>query len=49
MPPRQLWNIVFKYRNPESWAKAATTAGDRRDAWQTEQQPFGRVAPVASP
>ena len=43
------WNIVFKYRNPESWAKAATTAGDRRDAWQTEQQPFGLVAPVTSP
>ena len=43
------WNIVFKYRNPESWAKAATTAGDRRDAWLTEQQPFGLVAPVTSP
>lgn len=41
------WNIVFKYRNPESWAKAATTASERRDAWQREEQPFGLVEPVA--
>ena len=25
------WNIVFKYRNAESWAKAASTASDRRE------------------
>jgi hypothetical protein len=42
------WNIVFKYRNAESWAKAAATAGDRHVAWQTEQQPFGLVDPVAT-
>ena len=42
------WNIVFKYRNPESWAKLATTASDRRAAWHTEEQPFGLVEPVAS-
>lgn len=42
------WNIVFKYRNAESWAKAAATASERRDAWQTEAQPFGLVEPVSS-
>lgn len=41
------WNIVFKYRNPDSWAKAADTASTRRDAWQREVQPFGLVEPVA--
>ena len=43
------WNIVFKYRNPESWSKAADTASARREAWVTEAQPFGLVEPVASP
>jgi hypothetical protein len=43
------WNIVFKYRNPESWAKAAETARERRDTWVTEAQPFGLVEPVAAP
>jgi hypothetical protein len=41
------WNIVFKYRNPESWATAADTARARCDAWQTEKQPFGLVEPVS--
>jgi hypothetical protein len=43
------WNIVFKYRNPESWEKAATTARQRKDTWTAEQQPFGLVAPVPAP
>jgi hypothetical protein len=42
------WNIVFKYRNPESWEKAASTARERHDMWVSEQQPFGLVEPVAS-
>jgi hypothetical protein len=41
------WNMVFKYRNPDSWAKAADTASARREAWRTEAQPFGLVEPVA--
>ena len=41
------WNIVFKYRNEASWAKAADTARERRAAWQAEEQPFGLVEPVA--
>ncbi|MDY7105159.1 MAG: cupin domain-containing protein [Actinomycetota bacterium] len=41
------WNIVFKYRNPDSWAKAADTAAARREVWETEAQPFGLVEPVA--
>lgn len=41
------WNIVFKYRNPESWANAADQASTRREAWRSEEQPFGLVEPVA--
>ena len=40
------WNIVFKSKNPASWAKIADKAGDRLDAWRTESQPFGLVRPV---
>jgi hypothetical protein len=42
------WNIVFKYRNEASWTKAAATARDHHEGWQSEQQPFGLVEPVAS-
>ena len=42
------WNIVFKYRNESSWEQAAAKAGDRGEAWRTEEQPFGLVEPVAS-
>ncbi|MFV0523138.1 MAG: cupin domain-containing protein [Acidimicrobiales bacterium] len=40
------WNIVFKYRNAESWTKAADQARARREDWRTEAQPFGLVPPV---
>jgi hypothetical protein len=39
------WNIVFKANNP--WEKIAEKAGARREAWQTEKQPFSLVEPVA--
>lgn len=41
------WNIVFKYRNPESWTKAADTAREHHERWKTEPQPYGLVEPVA--
>lgn len=40
------WNIVFKYRNPESWAKATAVAEERHEIWRTEAQPVGFVDPV---
>lgn len=40
------WNIVFKYRNPDSWAKGAAEAATRSEGWKTEKQPFGMVEPV---
>ncbi|MFV0259156.1 MAG: cytochrome P450 [Acidimicrobiales bacterium] len=40
------WNIVFKYRNADSWTKAATEARNRHDGWASEAQPYGLVEPV---
>lgn len=40
------WNIVFKQKNPAAWEKIAGRASARREAWQTEKQPFGLVEPV---
>ena len=42
----QSWNIVFKSKNPATWEREAARADARREAWITEQQPFGLVAPV---
>jgi hypothetical protein len=40
------WNIVFRTRNPDAWARIADKASAQREAWKSERQPFGLVEPV---
>ena len=40
------WNIIFKSKNPATWAKVADKASARHEIWRTEKQPLGFIAPV---